>query len=316
MDLLDKAITHTKQSAPFYKKFISLFSVVRGYVIAVIFVAQLLSAIFVFAPNKTLSQVLLDYNLWALLLATSVVVAAGYIINHFYDKGKDAINRPIRTHIDTYISQGFKLKSYFLLNFLGFFLSLSVSWRAALFFAVYIFLIWLYSHKLKRYPLVGLLGGATLSILPFFVLFAYYKNFTDIIIVHASFLFFLLIIKDLIKDLENLKGDMLFNYKTIVISYGEQFTKLLITFVIVLSVIPIMFVMQYPEVGMMRYYFVIALFGLTIVGVLVWFSHSKQRYVYLHNIIRLIILAGVFSLMFVDTNVIINKIIFRLAQVM
>ena len=312
MDLLEKAILESKKKAPFYKKLFSLFSVVRGYVIAVIFVAQILSAIFVFAPNKTLYQVLFDYRLWALLLATSAVVAAGYIINHFYDRGKDAINRPLKTRIDTFISQSFKLKTYFFLNFVGFFLGLIVSWKAALFFAGYIFLIWFYSHKLKRYPLVGLLGGAVLSILPFFVLFAYYKNFTDIVFIHASFLFFLLIIKDLIKDLENLKGDMLFNYQTIVIKYGEYFTKLLITLVIILSIIPIIFVLKYPEIGLMRYYFVFALFGLSFVAILIWFSYSKKRYVFLHNIMRLIILAGVFGLVFIDKSVIINRIIFHL----
>lgn len=312
VDLLEKAVIHTRQKAPFYKKFISLFSVVRGYNVAVIVWAQILSAIFVFAPNKTLYQVLSDFKLWILLLATSFVIAAGYIINHFYDKGKDAINRPIKTKIDTYISQGFKLKSYFVLNFLGFALGFLVSWRVALFFAVYIFAIWFYSHKLKRYPLMGLLFGASLSILPFFVLFAYYQNFTDVIFIHAFFLFFLLIVKDLIKDLENLKGDMLFNYQTIVIKYGEHFTKLLITFVIVLSIIPITFILNYPEVGLMRYYFVLALFGLAFVAVLIWFSFSKKRYVYLHNVIRLIILSGVFSLAFIDTSVLINRIVFHL----
>lgn len=313
MDLLDKAVINTKQKAPFIIKFFSLFSVVRGYNIAVIVLAQVLSAIFVFAPNKTLEQVLLDYKLWAIVFATSFVIAGGYIINHFYDRGKDAINRPIKTHIDTYISQNIKLKSYFLLNFIGFGLGFLVSWRAALFFGVYIFLIWFYSHKLKRFPLTGLIGGAILSILPFFAVFAYYKNFTDIVFIHASFLFFLLLIKDLIKDLENLKGDMLYNYQTIVIKYGEHFTRLLITFITILSMLPIYFIVQYPEVGLMKYYFVFALFGLTIIGVLIWFSHSQKRYLYLHNLIKLILVIGVLSLVLIDTHVLIDKILNRLS---
>ena len=118
MDLLKKAIINKKQNAPFFYKFLSLFSVVRGYNLIVVFIAQLLSAIFVFAPNKSLREILFDYKLWALFVATSVVIAAGYIINHFYDKEKDAVNRPLKTKIDTFISQEVKLKSYFLLNFI------------------------------------------------------------------------------------------------------------------------------------------------------------------------------------------------------
>ena len=309
MDLLKEAQLNTKRAKPFYYKFFSLFSVVRGYNIVVMLFAQLLSTIFIFAPNKSLKSVLTDYKLWALLFATACVVAAGYIINHFYDEGKDAINRPIKTQIDTYVSQQTKLNSYFLLNIIGVVFGFIVSWRAALFFSVYIFLIWLYSHKLKRYPLTGLFGGAFLTILPFFALFAFYKNFSHIIFVHASYLFFILLIRELVKDLENLKGDMLFNYETIVVKYGEHFTRLLILLIIVLTLFPTYYLIHFPEIGYMKYYFALSLMGLTVVGVLIWYSNNKQRYLILHNIIKLIIVLGVFSLVLIDTHVIIERIL-------
>lgn len=312
MDLVKEAQLNTKRKHPFIFKFFSLFSVVRLYNIMVVLLAQLLSAIFIFSPDKELHKVIFDYRLWLIMLSTAAVIASGYIINHFYDKGKDAVNRPIKTKIDDYISQSTKLKSYFILNFLGFGLSLIISLRAGLFFAVYIFLIWFYSHKLKRYPLAGFLLSAFLSILPFFAVFAYYKNFSEIIFVHATFLFFLLLIKELIKDLENLKGDMLYNYQTIVTYYGEHFTRMLITLIIVLAVLPVYFILQYPETGAMKYYFVFAVAGLSFIGLFVWFSSRKEHYVLLHNLIKLIIIVGVFSLILVDKSVIIEKIISRI----
>lgn len=271
--------------------------------------AQVLSAIFVFAPNKPISTILFDFKLWALLIATASVVAGGYIINHFYDKGKDSINRPIKTKIDTYISQKTKLHSYFILNFLGLGFGLMVSWRASLFFSVYIFLIWFYSHKLKRYALTGLFGGAILTLLPFFAVFAYYKNISEFIIAHTAFLFFILLIRELIKDLENLKGDMLFNYETIVVKYGEHFTRMLIVLIALLTLIPIFYLLQFPEIGYMKYYFGIVLFGLTIVVVLVWFGKTKSHYLFLHNLLKVIIVTGVLSLMLLDTSVIIERIL-------
>ena len=314
MDLLQEAHINTKRKAPFYYKFISLFSVVRGYNIFVMLLAQVLSAIFVFAPNKPLSSILLDYKLWALLIATASVVSGGYIINHFYDKGKDSVNRPIKTKIDTYISQRTKLYSYFVLNFLGLGFGLLVSWRASLFFSVYVFLIWFYSHKLKRFALTGLFGGALLTLLPFFAVFAYYKNISEFILAHTAFLFFILLIRELIKDLENLKGDMLYNYETMVVKYGEHFTRMLIALIILLTLIPIYYLLQFPEIGYMKYYFVFVLFGLTIVGVLVWFGKNKSHYLFLHNLLKAIIVLGVLSLTLLDTAVIIEKIVRTLSN--
>ena len=75
-------------------KIISLFSVVRGYNIPIIILAQYLSAIFILAPEKRALNVLLDFNLFILVFASALTIASGYIINNFYDSQKDLINRP------------------------------------------------------------------------------------------------------------------------------------------------------------------------------------------------------------------------------
>ncbi|MGB5321830.1 UbiA family prenyltransferase, partial [Lutimonas sp.] len=146
----------TKKKYSLFFKFLSLLSVVRGYNIAIIVLAQYLAAIFIFSPEQTLSNVIFNLDLYFLVLATMCVIASGYIINNFYDSKKDLINKPIKSKIDSIVSQKIKLKIYFFLNFIGVVFGFLVSWRAALFFSIYIFLIWLYSHKLKKYPLMGL----------------------------------------------------------------------------------------------------------------------------------------------------------------
>jgi 4-hydroxybenzoate polyprenyltransferase len=70
-----------------------LFSVVRGYNIPVIVLAQYLSAIFILAPEKSALHIVLDFNLFILVLASSLTIASGYIINSFYDSKKDLINQ-------------------------------------------------------------------------------------------------------------------------------------------------------------------------------------------------------------------------------
>ncbi len=317
MDLLKISEENTPKKPKkysFFYKFLSLLSVVRGYNILIIVLAQYLAAIFIFSPEISLKEVLFNLDLYFIVLATICVIASGYIINNFYDVKKDAINKPIKTKIDSIVGQKTKLNIYFLLNFIGVGFAFLVSWRAAFFFAVYIFLIWLYSHKLKKYPLTGLFSAAILALLPFFAIFIYYKNFSTIIFTHAAFLFFILMIRELVKDLENIKGDIAQNYKTIPVKYGEYFTKLLITILVVFTIDPIYFLWKYPEIGMMKYYFYFVGVALVIFTVLLWKANTKKNYLILHNIIKIIILIGVLSLMLIDTSVIIHRILNAAAQ--
>lgn len=311
MDLLEIAKKNSKKNAPLYIKLLSLFSVVRGYNIALIVIAQYLASIFIFSPEKELRHILLDINLYFIVLSSICVIASGYIINNFYDFEADKINRPVKATIDSIVTQKTKLQIYFLLNFLGVIFAFLVSWRAALFFSVYIFLIWFYSHKLKKYPLAGLFSAAILAILPFFAVFVYYKNFSEIIFTHAAFLFFILLIRELIKDLEGIKGDFIHNYQTIAVKYGEHFTKILITILVFLTLNPIYFLLKYPEIGGMKYYFYVSGVVLFFFVLFLWFSKSKNNYTLLHFVLKLMLLAGVFSLALIDYSVIINKILLK-----
>jgi len=312
MDLLKMAEANTPKKPEKYSvfhKLFSMFSVVRGYNIFIIVLAQYLAAIFIFAPDKSLRETLLNPDLFLIVLATTCVIAAGYIINNFYDVKKDVINKPIKTKIDSIVSQKVKLNSYFVLNFIGVLFGLLVSWRAAVFFSVYIFLIWLYSHKLKKYPLTRLISASVLALWPFFAIFVYFKNFSTIIFTHALFLFLVLMIKELVKDLENMKGDLAQNYLTIPIKYGEYFTKLLITILVIFTLDPIYFLWKYPEMGMMKYYFYFTGLMFAIFLIVLWKANSKKNYLLLHNLVKVIIVVGVLSLILIDTTVIIQKLL-------
>lgn len=299
----------TRNKHSIFYKFFSLLSIVRGYNVLLIVIAQYLASIFIFSPEKKLSTVLFDSNLFFVVIASACVIASGYIINNFYDADKDKINRPVKAKIDAIVNQKTKLKIYFFLNFVGFIFGFLVSWRAALFFAIYIFAIWFYSHKVKKYPLTGLLLASMLSILPFFVIFVYYRNFSKVIFVHAVFLFLILLSRELIKSLENIQGDILLNYKTVPISYGEPFAKKLITLFLTLTFIPIYVLWEYPEIGYMKYYFYATGIILAIFMGILWTSKSQKRYLILHNIIKLVLFVGVFSLVLIDTAVIIKRIL-------
>ncbi|MEC5164948.1 4-hydroxybenzoate polyprenyltransferase [Flavobacterium sp. PL11] len=296
-------------------KIASLFSVVRGYNIPIIILALYLSSIFILSPDKGALEVLLDFNLFILVFASSLTIASGYIINSFYDSQKDLINRPEKSMLDRLISQKTKLNVYFTLNFIVSIMALFVSWRVFLFFSGYIFFIWFYSHKVKKYPLIGNLMAAFLAVLPFFAILLYFYTripFEDIenykrqlasIFAHATFLFLLLLVREMIKDLENLRGDLVNDYKTIPIVYGELVSKQIITILTILTVLPVYVIIEISDIGFMAIYFYCCLIILIFFLLYLWKSNSKSQFLLLHNVLKFLIVSGVFCIVLIDPAV-------------
>jgi 4-hydroxybenzoate polyprenyltransferase len=290
-------------------KLLSLFSVVRGYNILVITLAQYLTAIYILAPDWPLRKVVFDENLFFIVTTSAMVIAAGYIINNFYDAEKDLINKPAKSMLDRLVSPRFKLTTYFILNFLAVIAASYISFRAVFFFSAYIFGIWLYSHKLKRIPFLGNLVSAILAITPFFAVFVYYKNFETVIFVHAVFLFLLILARELIKDLESMAGDMAQNYKTIPILYGQKTSKLLIGLLALLTLIPAYLLITKFEVGYMYLYFGGCIVLLILFLFMLVKAHSKKHFIWLHNILKLVIIVGVLSILLIDVDLVLNRIL-------
>lgn len=293
----------------FLLKMLSFFSVIRGYNILVLVIAQYLTSIYIFAPEKRWIDVLFDPYLFLIVLASALAIAGGYIINNFYDAEKDLINRPNKALFDNYVSQKTKLTVYFILNFLSVILASIISLRAVLFFSLYIFILWFYSHKLKKYPFIGNLTASILTITPFFAIFVYYKNFALVIFVHATFLFLIISIRELTKDLASLQGDFAQNYKTIPVVYGEKTSKILLTALSIITLIPIYLLLSKFDIGYMQFYFYgCIVFLLIFIGYL-WFSTKKIQYILLQTLLKFIILIGIFSIALIEADILLRKIL-------
>lgn len=298
----------TRKQKHLLLKFFSMFSVIRGYNILVIVIAQYLASIYILAHDRLLREVVLDLNLFMLVLASASTIAAGYIINNFYDSEKDLINRPNKSMLDRLVSQNTKLSFYFVLNFSAVVMASYVSFNAVIFFSLYIFGIWFYSHKLKKLPFIGNLTSAILTITPFFAIFIYYQNFETVIFFHAMFLFLIISMRELTKDLENIKGDLAQNYHTIPVVYGENVSKVMLTILAFLTLIPTLLLINYFDVGHMNYFFYLSTFLLLVIILMLWKSKTKTHYLILHNILKFIIVAGVFCIVLINVDVVLNRI--------
>ena len=290
-----------------FYKFISLFSVIRLYNIFIIIIAQYFTSIFIISIDTSISSILFDFQLFLLILSSSIAIASGYIINNFYDYEKDLINKPIKSKIDKVIRKRTKLSLYVTLNFLCIYTSSLVSWRAVLFFSIYIFVIWLYSHKLKRTLFIGNVVSSLLSVIPFFIILIYYKNFELIIFLYAIFLFQIVYIREIIKDLENIKGDFALDYRTIPVVYGEKSSKYLLSIVSLFTLAIIYILLSGFDTGMMFYYYYFSIAVLLFFIIVLWKYDSKKYYNFLHNLLKFLIVLGVLSIVLIDFDLFLEK---------
>ena len=122
------------------------------------------------------------------------------------------------------------------------------------------------------------------------------------------FLFLIISMRELTKDLENIKGDLAQDYHTIPIVYGEKVSKVMLTTLILLTLIPTYLLLYFFDVGRMNYFFYLSTLLLAVFVVLLWKSKTKTHYLILHNILKLIIVAGVFSIALIDISVVLNRI--------
>ncbi|MEJ0029791.1 MAG: geranylgeranylglycerol-phosphate geranylgeranyltransferase [Bacteroidota bacterium] len=212
-----------------------LLRISRFWNLLIIAVAQYFTVAFLVEP-----RLLLDWHLAVLSVATTIIAAAGYIINDYYDVKIDLINKPERVIVGRGVSRRYAILLHSALSTIGILLGLVLNWKIGVMTFVSVFMLWLYSNTLKRMPFVGnfvvaLLTGGAIAIL--WLLYPFAGKTT--LAIYTLFAFFMTLVREIIKDMEDLKGDHTFGCKTLPIVWGLRRTKNLIyllTFIFVASV--------------------------------------------------------------------------------
>ena len=278
-----------------FTKILGAFYVVRIHNIFLLLLAQYLTSIFILSSSESW-KIIFDKNLFLVILCSTICIVSGFIINDYYDTKKDSINTPIKFKLGESINDKTKLQLYFFLNLLVVLVSSLISLRAILFFSIYIFFIWFYSHKLRKLVFIGNLFYSVLTITPFFAILLYFKKIEFIIIAYALFLFFILLLKDIVKDMKNIKGDFSANHKTIPVVFGESFTKTLISLLCIINIFLILNLFLNFNSGLMYFYYFLALSVMIYFMFKLYFSKSTAQYLFLHNLLRFLIAVGVLSI--------------------
>ncbi|HAI76581.1 MAG TPA: prenyltransferase [Microscillaceae bacterium] len=217
--------TTKRQIHPFITFAIDFAKLIRLYNLVILVGTQAMLKIFIIDEARYGVQSLADTYFWLLAMATFCIAAAGYVINDYYDVKIDVINKPERVVIGRTIKRRTALIINFTFNFLGLALSMALHYAIGLINLGVIFLLWWYSNNLKRLPLVGNATIAFLSALSVSLAGFYYQKNTPYILMYGLFAFFISLVREIVKDMEDVKGDATFGCRTLPIVWGLRRTK-------------------------------------------------------------------------------------------
>ncbi len=95
----------------------------------------------------------------------------------------------------------------------------------------------------------------------------------------------------------------------VAVRYGTRFSKWCITCLIILALLPAGLLIARFDIGYMYLYFIASSLLLLLFLVLLWRSSSKKHFVWLHNILKFIIVSGVFGILLIDIDLVLNRLL-------
>ncbi len=214
------------QGQKIFLKGLLLLGLVKWYNVALIVISQYMVAKWVFNPEEQILSFLSNFRLHLLVLSTSLVFAGGFIINAFYDVEKDLINKRSKVIFDRLVGRNLALNIYVILNVIAALLAFLASFKIFIYILIFIFLLWFYSHKLQKISLIREVTASLLLVSTLLSINLHYGHF------HIPFLFYVGILtliffnREVIKDLEGNKGNIIYGYQTVVNSVGLKFTRI------------------------------------------------------------------------------------------
>lgn len=180
--------------------------------------------------NNTLHWIKLSI----LALATMTSAAGGYIINDYYDVKIDVLNKPRRVVVGRLISRRMSIILHGSLTTLAIASGLYLGERIGALVAFSSFWLWLYSNQLKRLPLIGNASIAMLTSVAIFLPSFLFPPATPELRMYCIFAFWISLIREIVKDMEDIKGDARHGCQTLPIALGMAKAKTVIYIVAIL----------------------------------------------------------------------------------
>ncbi|MCD1117049.1 UbiA family prenyltransferase [Chryseobacterium turcicum] len=269
----------------------------RFFVAVLLTFALYVSTFFLFNQEESFRKFVFDFKVHGIIFCTVLSILAGGIINQFYDFEKDHIVKPFRTRIQSFIQQKYFLYVYLALTVISLGVASFISYRVLIFFIIYQFFMWFYSHKLSRILILNNLTFVSLTLYPFFGMMVYYQTFSKKVFLMAIFLFLILLCIDIVKDTLTKSVDKAFGYTTIPNYFKSKNTKIiLISLLMITMAVSMKLIVKTGISGFMAYYFTGGLFVMVICIYLLLNSSRRTNFLTL-NILRFWVFIGILAML-------------------
>ena len=311
------------------KLLFAFFRLVRWPNLVFIALTQSLFYYCIIVPSLPESYYQLDHKLtqplFFLLMAASIfIAAAGYIINDYFDINIDQINKPHKMVVEKIINRRWAILLHWSITTLGLIISLYVSIKTS--FVIIIvnilctLLLWFYSTTFKKKLLSGniiisLLTAWTVLVLYFATNHSYdfaaslapdissaSKRIFKFAVLYGSFAFIISMIREVVKDIEDMEGDAKYNCKTMPIVWGVPSSKVFagVWLVVLIGALAIMQFYAFQLGWRLTALYCLLLVVLPLIWILrkLYVAQNTPQYHSISSLIKLVMLSGILSIMF------------------
>lgn len=268
--------------------------------------------------------------LFLLLMFSSILIAAGgYVINDYFDLNIDLVNKPGRIVVEKVIHRRWAILWHWILSLTGIIIGFYISfvtrnWLIGFSNVICVLLLWVYSTTFKKKLLIGNLIISVLTGWVVLVIFFFVDHFPSSIMpgwqmpdsisdeshrrimrlafLYGGFAFIISLIREVIKDMEDVEGDAKYGCKTMPIVWGIPVSKMFSgvwLMVLTGALLAIMFYAMY-----LGWWWSILYCLISILIPLLWITKRLYKaavsadFGYLSGAVKFVMLTGILSMLF------------------
>jgi 4-hydroxybenzoate polyprenyltransferase len=253
-----------------------------------------------------------EFYLLLLSLSSVLIAAAGYIINDYFDLNIDRVNKPDKLVVEKIIKRRWAIIWHWALSFIGICIGFYLAFKQGQWLIAFanigcVLLLWFYSTTFKKKLLIGNVIISLLTAWVILVFFVYLSHFNvsklfKLAVLYSGFAFIISLIREVIKDMEDMEGDEKYGCRTMPIVWGIPAAKVF-TAVWLIVLICALAIIQFYALHLGWWWSVVYSI-IAIIMPLLWILRKLYKaqvpkdYHRLSTAVKLVMLAGILSMIF------------------